>query len=45
MFRRKAFTLVELLGVIAGDINCDGVVDFKDLAILCNNWLAGVEPE
>jgi hypothetical protein len=30
---------------IAGDNNCDGVVDFKDLAILCNNWLAGVEPE
>jgi hypothetical protein len=26
-----------------GDINCDGVVDFKDLAIVCNNWLAGVE--
>jgi hypothetical protein len=25
---------------IAGDINCDGMVDFKDLAILCNNWLA-----
>ncbi|MHC4464226.1 MAG: choice-of-anchor Q domain-containing protein, partial [Planctomycetota bacterium] len=24
-----------------GDINCDGVVDFKDMAILCNNWLAG----
>jgi len=30
---------------IAGDINCDGVVDFKDVAILCNNWLAGIEPE
>ena len=30
---------------IAGDINCDGVVDFKDLAILCGNWLAGTEPE
>jgi parallel beta-helix repeat protein len=30
---------------IAGDINCDGVVDFKDVAILCNNWLAGTEPE
>ena len=30
---------------IAGDINCDGVVDFKDIAILCNNWLAGTEPE
>jgi len=26
---------------IAGDINCDGVVDFKDLAILCGNWLKG----
>jgi len=25
-----------------GDINCDGVVDFKDLAILAGNWLAGV---
>jgi len=30
---------------IPGDINCDGVVDFKDVAILCNNWLAGIEPE
>lgn len=30
---------------IEGDNNCDGVVDFKDLAILCNNWLAGTEPE
>ena len=29
---------------IAGDNNCDGVVDLKDLAILCNNWLAGTEP-
>jgi predicted outer membrane repeat protein/parallel beta-helix repeat protein len=27
--------------LIAGDINCDGVVDFKDVAILCGNWLAG----
>jgi parallel beta-helix repeat protein len=27
-----------------GDSNCDGVVDFKDLAILCNNWLAGARP-
>jgi len=26
----------------AGDSNCDGVVDFKDLAILAGNWLAGV---
>jgi hypothetical protein len=24
----------------AGDSNCDGVVDFKDLAILAGNWLA-----
>jgi len=29
----------------AGDSNCDGVVDFKDLAILAGNWLAGIEPE
>jgi predicted outer membrane repeat protein len=29
---------------IAGDINCDGVVDFKDVAILCGNWLEGTEP-
>lgn len=27
-----------------GDSNCDGVVDFKDLAILCNNWLSGAGP-
>jgi hypothetical protein len=30
---------------IAGDVNCDGVVDFRDVAILCGNWLAGTEPE
>ena len=29
----------------AGDSNCDGVVNFKDLAILCNNWLAGAGPK
>ncbi len=28
-----------------GDSNCDGVVDFKDLGILCNNWLSGAEPK
>jgi hypothetical protein len=27
-----------------GDSNCDGVVDFKDLAIVAGNWLAGAEP-
>jgi len=30
---------------IAGDINCDGVVDLKDMAMLAGNWLAGTEPE
>jgi parallel beta-helix repeat protein len=30
---------------IPGDINCDGVVDFKDVAIICANWLSGTEPE
>jgi len=30
---------------IPGDINCDGVVDFEDMAILCNNRLAGTKPE
>jgi parallel beta-helix repeat protein/predicted outer membrane repeat protein len=29
---------------IAGDVNCDGVVNFKDVAILAGNWLAGTEP-
>ncbi|MHC4694089.1 MAG: hypothetical protein ACYS67_15210 [Planctomycetota bacterium] len=29
---------------VPGDINCDGVVDFKDVAIICANWLAGTEP-
>jgi hypothetical protein len=29
----------------AGDSNCDGVVDFKDLGILCNNWLTGAGPK
>jgi hypothetical protein len=27
-----------------GDSNCDGVVDFKDLAIVAGNWLTGAEP-
>jgi hypothetical protein len=31
-------------GPIPGDVNGDGVVDFKDVAILCGNWLAGTEP-
>ena len=26
---------------IPGDINCDGVVDFKDFAIMAENWLVG----
>jgi hypothetical protein len=26
------------------NLNCDGVVDFKDVAILCGNWLAGTVP-
>ena len=29
---------------IEGDVDGDGKVDFKDVAILCNNWLAGTEP-
>jgi len=29
---------------IAGDNNCDGVVNFKDFAILCNKWFVGIEP-
>ena len=32
-------------GPVKGDTNGDGVVNFKDLAILCNNWLAGTEPK
>jgi len=27
-----------------GDINCDGVVNFEDFAIMAENWLVGVEP-
>lgn len=27
------------------NLNCEGAVDFKDLAILCGNWLAGADPE
>ena len=27
---------------IAGDNNCDGVVDLKDFVILAGNWLEGV---
>ena len=30
---------------ILGDNNCDGVVDFKDVAILADNWLEGTEPQ
>jgi parallel beta-helix repeat protein len=29
---------------IPGDINCDGVVNFKDFAIMAENWLVGAEP-
>jgi len=29
---------------IHGDINCDGVVNFKDFAIMAENWLVGAEP-
>jgi hypothetical protein len=29
---------------IAGDVNCDGVVDFRDVAILCWNWASGMDP-
>jgi hypothetical protein len=32
------------LCIIPGDNNCDGVVDFRDVAILCNNWLTGAGP-
>jgi hypothetical protein len=28
---------------IAGDMNHDGIVDWRDFAILANNWLAGAE--
>lgn len=28
-----------------GDSNCDGVVDFKDMGILCNNWLVEAGPK
>jgi hypothetical protein len=27
--------------IVPGDNDCDGAVGFRDLAILCNNWLAG----
>jgi hypothetical protein len=30
---------------IPGDNNCDGMVDFKDMVILCDNWLAGIESQ
>jgi hypothetical protein len=29
---------------IGGDVNCDGVVNFKDFAIMAENWLVGAEP-
>jgi hypothetical protein len=35
---------IGVTGPIPGDVNGDGVVDFKDVAILCGNWLAGIEP-
>jgi len=30
---------------IASDINCDGIVNFKDLSMICADWLVGIEPE
>ena len=30
---------------IEGDVNGDGKVDFRDIAIVAGNWLAGTEPE
>ena len=30
---------------IPGDSNCDGKVDFRDIAVVAGNWLAGTEPE
>jgi hypothetical protein len=30
--------------IMAGDINGDCKVDFKDLAILTQHWLAGTDP-
>ncbi len=30
---------------IEGDVNGDGKVDFKDIAVVAGNWLAGTEPE
>ena len=30
---------------LSGDLNYDGRVDFKDIAIVAGNWLAGTEPE
>ena len=29
---------------LPGDINCDGIVDMLDLALLAGNWLTSVAP-
>jgi hypothetical protein len=29
--------------VVEGDVDGDGDVDFRDVALLCGNWLAGIE--
>ena len=33
------------VGTIEGDVNGDGKVDFRDIAVVAGNWLAGTEPE
>ncbi|MHC4866369.1 MAG: GLUG motif-containing protein, partial [Planctomycetota bacterium] len=45
IMENQSYPYQHITAAIPGDNNGDGVVDFKDLAILCGNWLAGTEPE
>ena len=30
---------------LAGDLNCDGIVNFYDLSILARHWLESIGPQ
>jgi len=41
---KQTYPLLRLM-YPSGDLNYDGRVDFKDIAVVAGNWLAGIQPE